>query len=134
MKGRTRAVSKEKYVIYMKRSSEFQSIAETAMDKGFWDVAVANAVHAGISMADALAVYYLGLRSAAQEHGESIQLLYRIGVDRKELERNTKHLTDLLDVKSLAEYEERSLKSDDAEVAVKKSKRFRVWATAKLPR
>ena len=134
MKGRTRAVSKEKYLVYAKRSGDFQSIAETAMGRGFWDVAVSNAVHAGISMADAMAVYYLGLRSAAQDHNESIRLLYRIGIDRKELERNAKHLTDLLDVKSLAEYEERPLKAADAEVAMKKSARFRDWAAGRLPR
>jgi hypothetical protein len=134
LKARTRAVPKEKYVTYVKRSSDFQSIAETAMAKEFWDVAVSNAVHAGISMADALAIYYLGLRSAAQDHDESIRLLYRMTFDRSELERNAKHLSDLLDVKSLAEYEERQLKAADAEVALKKSKRFRDWAMGKLPR
>ncbi len=134
MKGRTRAVSKEKYRTYVKRSNDFQLTAEAAMDREFWDVAVSNAVHAGISMADALAVYYLGLRSAARDHDESIRLLYRLSIDRKELERNAKHLSDLLDVKSLAEYEERQLKATDAEVATKKSKRFRDWAMEKLPK
>ncbi len=84
-------------------------------------------------MADALAVYYLGLRSAAQDHEDSIRLLYRLGFDRKELERNAKHLSDLLDVKSLAEYEERPLKATDAATAMKNSKRFREWAMTKLP-
>lgn len=104
------------------------------MGREFWDVAVSNAVHAAISMADALAVYHLGLRSAARDHDESIQLLYSLSLDRMELQRNAKHLTDLLDVKSLAEYEERRMTADDAEAAIKKSKRFRDWAKTKLPR
>jgi len=85
-------------------------------------------------MADALAVYHLGLRSAARDHDESTQLLFSLNLDRSDLRRNAKHLTDLLDVKSVAEYEERRLTADDAEAAIKKSKRFRDWAKTKLPK
>jgi len=85
-------------------------------------------------MADALAVYHPGLRSAARDHDESIQLLFSLNLDRSDLRRNAKHLTDLLDVKSVEEYEERRLTADDAEAAITKSKRFRDWAKTKLPK
>lgn len=98
-----------------------------------WDAAVANAVHSGISIADALAVFYLGKRSAPREHEESVSLLFQLGVDRREVDRATSHLTDLLKVKNRAEYEERLLVQRDSEQAMKHLGRFKTWAHGKLP-
>jgi len=134
MSGRTRAVPKEKCRTYVKRSNDFQLTAEAVVGREVWDVAVSTAVHAGIGLANALAVYCLGLRSVARDQDESIRLLCSMSIDWKEIERNAKLLSDLLDVKSLAEYEESQLKATDAEVAIKKSKRFRDWPMGKLPK
>ena len=104
-----------------------------AVGREDWDAAVACAVHSGISMADALAVFYLGKRSAAQEHEEAVALLLQVGIDRREVERASSHLTELLKVKNRAEYEERLLGQRNSEQAMKHLSRFKAWAQGKLP-
>lgn len=84
-------------------------------------------------MADALSVFYLGKRSTAQEHEESVSLLFQTSIDRGEVDRAASHLGDLLKVKNLAEYEERLLGERDSERALKHLGRFRTWARRKLP-
>lgn len=122
-----------KYHNYLRRSEEFQRAANSAAEREDWDAAVANAVHSGISMADAVAVFYLGKRSVAQAHEESVSLLGQLDVDKKEVRRAASHLTELLKVKNLAEYEERLLARQDSEQAMKHLDRFKTWARRKLP-
>jgi len=98
-------VEKAKHANYVRKSDEFERAARDSAARGDWDAAVANAVHSGISMADAMAVFYLGKRSAAQDHEESASLLMQLTIDRKGIERASSHLTQLLQVKSAAEYE-----------------------------
>ncbi len=117
----------------MRKSDEFERAAVHAAGREDWDAAVANSVHSGISMADALAVFYLGKRSAAQEHEESVALLLQLGIDRKVVERAASHLTELLKVKNRAEYEERLLGRRDSEQALRHLGRFKTWARGKLP-
>jgi len=117
----------------VRKSDQFERAAVHAAAKEDWDAAVANAVHSAISMADALAVFYLGKRSAAQEHEESAALLFQLGIDRREVGRAASHPTELLKVKNLAEYEERLLGQRDSEQAMKHLSRFTAWARGKLP-
>ena len=65
MAARTRRLGKEKYSNYLRKSDEFYRSAEEASKRGDWTAAVSNAVHASISMADALTVFYIGERSTA---------------------------------------------------------------------
>jgi hypothetical protein len=117
----------------VRKSDEFERAAVHAARQKDWDAAVANAVHSGISMADAVAVFYLGKRSAPQEHEESVALLLQLGIDRREVERAASHLTELLKVKNRAEYEERLLGQRDSEQAMKHLGRFKAWVGGKLP-
>lgn len=84
-------------------------------------------------MADAVAVFYLGKRSGSQIHEESVSLLDQLDIGRKEVERATSHLTELLKVKNVAEYEERLLARRDSEQSMKHLGRFKTWARGKLP-
>ncbi len=121
------------YHNYVRKSDEFERAAKDAVTREDWDAAVANAVHSGISIADAVAVFYLGKRSATQEHEESVSILSQISIERREMERAASHLSELLKVKNLAEYEERLLGRREAEQALKQLGRFRTWARGKLP-
>ncbi len=119
----------------MRKSNEFFASAEDALAKGHWNAAVSNAIFSCISMADALATFYLGQRSKAQEHSESLALLGRISeIPRQELDSNARHLTGLLGMKSAAQYGEELLKETDAKTALKHAERFRKWAESKLPK
>ena len=84
-------------------------------------------------MADALATFYLAQRSASQDHAGTVELLGSIDVDPRELDRNKRHLSALLEVKGIAEYEERLLEESDARRTLEHCRRFRQWAKGKLP-
>ncbi len=84
-------------------------------------------------MSDALTVYHLGERSAAQDHESSVKLLSALNVDPRELGRAKKHLTALLRMKGLAEYDDRLLGESEARAALDHCSRFRSWAKGKLP-
>lgn len=103
------------------------------MGRKDWDATVSNAVHAGISAADAICVWHLGGRPAGQDHSESQRLLYSLPFDPKENDRNAKHLSKLLEVKNAAQYEERPMGQSDAEEALTQASRFREWMKKKVP-
>jgi len=130
---RTRRVGKDKYRNYLRKSDEFYRSAQEAAKRGDSTVAVSNAVHSAICMTDALTVFYAGERSTAQSHEESVRLFSTLGVARKELDRNMKHLSLLLEAKNLAEYEDRLPTQNEAESAMRNADRFRRWARSKLP-
>ena len=73
------------------------------------------------------------LSGPGADHGETLDLLLHLSLDRKELERNSAHLAQLLGVKSASEYEERLLTAKDAVAATKHLDRLRPWARSKLP-
>jgi len=101
--------------------------------RGDWNAAVANAVHSGIVMMDALTVFHEERRSAAQDHEESLALLMALSFDKQELANAGSHLSQLLRVKTAAEYEDRLLGKRDAEAALKHMERLKSWGRSKLP-
>jgi HEPN domain-containing protein len=131
--ARTGRVTKERYLNYLRESDEFHRSAEEAARRGDWTAAVSNAVHSGISAADALTTFYAGERSTAQDHDGVLRLLATLGIDRDEIDRNMRHLNSLLEVKNLAEYEDRLPRQGEAESALRNADRFRRWVLAKLP-
>ncbi len=133
MPNRVRTLPKAKSTNFVRKSEQFLRSSESAAERGDWDAAVSHAVHAGMCMGDALTVFYIGQRSASQDHREVLRLLDSIGVGRSELNRNRRHLATLLATKNAAEYEDRLLSESDAIHALEHSRRFCQWASGKLP-
>lgn len=133
MGTRTRRVGKERYSNFIRKSDEFHRSALEAAKRRDWTALISNAVHSAISMADALTVFYAGERSAGQSHSDVMRLLSTLGVAREELDRNMRHLSSLLEVKNLAEYEDRLPTQNEAESAMANADRFRRWALSRLP-
>ena len=131
---RTRKVDKAGCTAYRERSDQFEASARDAAAKRRWDAAVGNAVHAAISLADALTVWHLGMRCASSDHAEALELFHQLSFSRKELDENGKRLSKLLDLKNSAEYEERNLLERDWTEAEPQMSRFRKWGLTKLPR
>jgi len=131
---RSRFVEKAKYSNCVRKSEEFERAAEGAAAQGDWDATVSNAIHSGISMADGVAVFYLGKRSAAQGHDEAVSILRQLDIVKEQVEIAASHLTELLKVRNAAEYEERLLSRRDSEIAMKHLRRFITWARGTLPR
>lgn len=84
-------------------------------------------------MTDALTVFYLGQRSASQDHRDALRLLGSVRFERDELARNRRHLSNLLATKNAAEYEDRLLGESDTIRALEHCRRFCRWARGKLP-
>ncbi len=133
MPGRVRTLPKAKSTNFVRKSDQFLRSAESALERGDWDAVVSHAVHAGISMADALTVFYLGQCSASQDHREVLRLLDSVRFEQAELTRNKRHLSDLLGAKNAAEYEDRMMRESDANQAIEYCARFCEWAREKLP-
>ncbi len=133
MGTRTRKVKKGNYLNYVRKSDEFYRSAEDATRRGDWSAAVSNAVHSAISAVDALTVFYAGERSTAQSRDETVKLLSTLKMDRVELDRSIKRLSSLLEVKNLAEYEDRLPAQKDAGAAMRNVERLRRWVLSKLP-
>lgn len=128
-----RTLPKAKSTNFVRKSEQFLRSSESAAERQDWDAAVSHAVHAGICMADALSVFYVGQRSASQDHREVLRLLDSVGLRRGELNRNKRHLSMLLSTKNAAEYEDRLLSESDAINSLEHCRRFCQWARGKLP-
>jgi len=131
--ARARTLHRTKSTIFVRKSEQFLRSAELAAERGDWDAAVSSAVHAAISIADALTVFYLGERSASQDHRYVLRLLETIRSEPTELLKNKRHLSSLLATKDAAEYGERLLNEADAVAALEHCMRFCRWANSKLP-
>ena len=85
-------------------------------------------------MADALAAFYTGQRSAGQSHEDAVRLFHTLPLERRDLDRAVRHLTDLLAMKQVAEYEGRRIGPSEGAQALRRMTRFRGWAATKLVR
>ena len=132
MAPKTRSVAKANHRNYVRKSDEFVRSAQQALDRGDWDAAVSNAIHAALCAADALTVFYSGTRSTGESHEEILRLLAGLRIERKDLDRNLAHLRALLQLKTTAEYEDRLLGARDATMSLQHAVRFREWTRARL--
>ena len=132
MAMRTRPVSKYLHQNYLKKAEEFLDSAKTAYSKNQLNSSVANSVHAAISGSDALLVFFKEVRSAGETHEDVITLLKTLGLDPQEVNSKIKQLQRLLQIKNIAEYEEKLMSEQDAENCVKDAERFLDWVKQKL--
>lgn len=74
----------------------------------------------------------MAARGGAHPGLPTLDLLLQLPLDRKELERNSAQLAQLLGVKSASEYEERLLTARYGAAATGHLDRLRLWARSKL--
>lgn len=97
-----------------------------------WNSCVITAIHCAISAIDALTVNRVGLRSAGDSHGDVVLLFSELGLDKSELDSKRQQLLSLLDVKNIAEYNDRLMTEADAEKAMKHCDRIYAWVKEKI--
>lgn len=124
---KTRDVSKPLFRNYLKKAEEYFNAMNNEFSNQRWNSCVLNAIHCGISAADALTIFFKGVRHAGERHEEVINLLQTLDLDRNILGSKTKQLLGLLDVKNSAEYEEKLTNESGALTAVKNAERFFSW-------
>ena len=132
-KFKTRSVSRERYATYLKKAQEFMRASESALRTRDWDAAGLNAVHAAISAADALLVYFGGVRSTGDSHHDVAGLLTQ-HVKDDQLGSKIQTLSKTLSYKNLAAYEDREVTELEGRDAEKLARRFLEWAQSRLGR
>lgn len=125
-KIKTTHVPKADYVNYLKKAEEFLSSAHDSLAKEKWNAAGLNAIHAGISAADAVLVALHGVRSVSPKHDDILKLFSSL-VKHKAVEENINHLRHLISMKNIVEYDQRLIKQSEAISLSKHSERFFAW-------
>jgi len=91
-------------------------------------------VHSAISAADALCVYYLQKRHSGLRHDDAVRLLESIKeIPNVEIREAGKRLKKILNMKNMAEYEERLIKQKEAESLLENTKVLFEFIKNKLP-
>ncbi len=132
-KNKTSRVPKSGYLNYIKKAEEFFSSAQDSMVKEKWNAAGLNAIHAGISSADALLVSLHGVRSSSPKHNDILKLFASL-VKHEWLEENVNHLRHLISMKNIVEYDQRLITQNEAISLSKHAERFIAWVKNILPK
>ncbi len=127
---KTRNVDKHKYRNYLAKADEFFDIMNESISKRKFNAAVLNAIHCAISSADALTVFYKGVRHADDRHEDIVVLLNTLGL--QDMQSKNRQLLDLLRIKNSAEYEEKLMTETNALDSIKNAERFFKWVKAIL--
>ena len=125
MEANTVNVALSFYKNFLKKAEECHTGMNSAFANDNWNMAVIAAVHCGISAADALTVKYLGVRNSGSRHEAVIKLLSKLNL--MDIGKKNQQLSNLLRIKSTAEYEERLMSKSDASDALRDAERFYKW-------
>lgn len=129
---RTINVDRSKANSYLQKAEECKNSMKRDFDAGEWNACVVSAIHSAISSADAICVAKKGLRSAGKSHDEALVLFFQIEPGNEEFKKSAKHLSELLRIKTNAEYGERLFYEKDAGMAVKHAERFLSFVKEKI--
>ena len=127
---KTRNVEKQKHRNYLIKADEFFDMMNESFAKRKFNAAVLNAVHCAISSADALTVFYKGVRHAGERHEDVVVLLNTLNLP--EMPNKNRQLLALLYIKNSAEYEEKLMTQANAFDSIKNAERFCKWVKEML--
>ncbi len=128
--NKERKVDQYKFTNYIRRAEECLRAGQYAFERREFDACVINYVHSAISASDAVCVYFLKKRSAADDHRVAPYLLQQIDKDCAE---QATRLSRLIGLKSESEYGEVNMTEKDAEQAKLDAERFLHFVKSKLP-
>jgi uncharacterized protein (UPF0332 family) len=132
-KFETQTVARSLYANYLAKSEECFSAAQESFSKGDWNAAAICAVHSCISASDALCIFFLGKRHAGLNHNDAVLLFSTIRRNDEQLKKNASRLKNILNMKNMAEYEERLVRRTEAEKVTKDTERFLAFVKSRLP-
>jgi HEPN domain-containing protein len=130
---RTQKVDSSFYSNFLKKALECSRAASQSFARGDWNAAAICSVHSSISGCDALCVHALGVRHAGERHSDSALLLRSIRPTDERFKANAARLRRIIDIKNMAEYEERLVFREEAERATKDCERFLIFVRSELP-
>lgn len=132
-KLRTQKVDSSSSSNFVKKALECHRAAIQSFARGDWNAAAICSVHSCISACDSLCAHALGLRHAGERHSDSVTLLMSIRPADERYKANAARLRRVMDIKNMAEYEERLVFRTEAEKAIKDCERFLAFVIAELP-
>jgi len=132
-KLQTHKVDRSSYSNFLKKALECRRAASQSFARGDWNAAAICSVHSSISGCDALCAHALGVRHAGDRHSDSALLLQSIRPADERYKANAARLRRIIDIKNMAEYEERLVFRKDAEKAIKDCERFLAFVRSELP-
>jgi len=128
---RTEQVEKSNYKDFRLKATDFYHGIEVAHAANLWHTMGVTAVHATISIGDALTTNYLGVRSTAEDHRLTKDILLKIQIDGMEQYANM--YGRIVAKKNAITYERRSFTEKEAAEIAKQAQRFYDWAIKHLP-
>ncbi len=131
---KTRNVSKELYRNYIAKAEEHFKAMNTEFENKLYNSCSLCAIHCCISAADALTVFFKGVRHAGDKHEDVVQLLESLDLDRETLKHKTRQLLTVLDSKNSVEYEEKLTSEGGALMMMKQTQRFFEWVKEMVPK
>ena len=130
---KTRNVSKELYQNYLLKAKENFEAMKAEFERGNYNSCSIGAIHCCISAADALTVFFKGVRHAGDKHEDVVQLLESMEIDREVLKYKVRQLLNVLNAKNSVEYEEKLTSRNGALEMMKHTERFFGWIQSMLP-
>ena len=133
-KLQTQKVDRSSYSNYLKKALECQRAAAQSFARGDWNAAAICTVHSCISACDALCAHALSLRHTGERHTDAAAVLMSIRPADEQYTANAARLRRVIDIKNMAEYEERLVFRKEAEKALKDCDRLIAFIKAELPK
>ncbi len=124
-------VEKRSYKDFLSKATDFYKGIEVTQNEKPWCVMGLCSVHATISAGDALTANYLGVRSTAQDHRSTKELLEKIHVDG--INQHINVYERVIAKKNAIAYEQRYFTEKEAIEVGKQAQRFYDWAIKQLP-
>lgn len=124
---KTRNVNKDLCRNYLAKAEEYFAAMNEEFEKRRFNSCVLCAIHCGISAADALTIFFKGIRHAGERHEDVVQLIEELGLEPQIIPNKIRQLLSLLQVKNQTEYEERLATESGASIAMKNAERFFGW-------
>jgi len=131
-KFKTRDVQKSLYTNYLKRAEECLHSAKISFSNQEWNASTISAIHSCIAGCDAMCVYFLGKRHAGKDHSSAVTIFKTIG-SSEDINKNANRISRILNIKNIAEYEERLIYRTEAEKILKNCERFLRYVKKTLP-
>lgn len=123
-KSRTKEVPKTDCHGYLKTAKEYVEGAKDHYEKKRFIATCGDCVHGMIAASDALTIFFLGRKSAGQNHMDAINLLRQVVPNDDPLSREITRFQRVLGLKNAAEYDGGRVNQHDAESALRDARKF----------
>ncbi len=132
-KLRTKDVPRTLYINFLRKSEECFHAASNSFNVKEYNASAIAAIHSCISGCDSMCVYNLGKRSLGENHNDAIKLFKTIKENDAGLDGNANRISRILNLKNMAEYEERMVSGKEAGKILKDCERLLEYIKTQLP-